>query len=270
MDSARISLTSGTFVMCENNDSAVCAIIDDHGYIIASNQGDRYTGQFIGERLGSIVKSFETMPLIKKHFKKVVLDDTQAECPVSDEISAANILLTPAKIIFAAFTALCKSAYWLFIQLGIFLISLFEHAQNVSAESPRTIRESCTKQMPFYKFDLPNLPDTTMKGVYSCDKCRNNYRMRKIPETNALLLFAQVKAECDCFSERVSLKHLRKEASIDWCDPPKQAFRKRPSSCYNVTSEQTTENIECGAGFMTKPSLLLITISVAFLWFAFG
>ena len=209
------------------------------------------------------------MKFIKKYFEEITLNDTQAECPVSDERSAANILLTPAKIIFAALSALFKSAYWLFVQLGIFLISLFEHTQNVSAEAPRTIQESCTKEMPFYKFDIPGMPDEMIKGIYNCDKCTNNYRLRKIPETNAILLLAQVKDGCDCFSQRVSLKHVRKEEPIKWCDPPKQAFRKRPSSCYNIT-KNPTEKMECGAGFMTKPSLLLITISVVVLCFAFG
>ena len=119
MESAEIKMTEfNKLVICKDTENKFCAIIDEHGYIITSNQGEAYTGQFIGERLGEIVDS---LPF----FTKIELEDAQAECPVSDEVSAANILLTPAKLIFGFITGLCKTCYWLVIQLGIVLISLF-------------------------------------------------------------------------------------------------------------------------------------------------
>ena len=72
-------------------------MLDEFGYVIASNQGVKYTGRFAGERMGAIVRHLnETGYLSVKELR-----DTQAECPIGGDdpyfSGAGNVLLTPAK-----------------------------------------------------------------------------------------------------------------------------------------------------------------------------
>lgn len=291
MDASIHELTFGTLKFCHFPNSGLCAVIDEHGYVLTSNQDKKFTGQFIGEMIGPLVKGFQDKDTRSNRpedilMSEVLLEDAQAECPELDEPSAANILLTPARLLFGALTAFCKSFYWLVVKVGIVLISLFEFTQRASAQLPLAINVSCTKTMPFYKFDFSKFTgseDNWMHtGFFTCKDCPNDrrrFKLQWIDGTNTFIVFAEtvIKREakninCGCYNQKISLKHVRKVSDYNWCDPPKQPFRRPPMACFNDTS-QHPDGIKCGSGSITKPSpfmlLLTITISITLLFFVY-
>lgn len=275
----------GTLKFCHFPEYGLCAVIDEHGYVLASNQDKKFTGRFIGEMIGPLVTGF----LHKDHklMSEVILEDAQAECPELDEPSAANILLTPARLLFGALTAFCKSFYWLVVKIGVVLISLFEFTHRTSAQLPLAINVSCTKTMPFYEVDFSKFTssedDWLQKGSFRCKECPDDPRTFKIQwinGTNTFVVFAEtvIKREaknidCGCYKQKVSLRHVRKVSNYNWCDPPKQPFRRPPMACFNDT-ERDPDGAKCGSGSITKPSsfmlLLTITLSVTLLFFVYA
>ena len=257
---------------CESESTGMCTIIDDHGYVVTSNQDTKFTGRFFGEMIGPLVKGLQDLDLMSE----VILEDSQAECPELDEPSSANILMTPARLLFGALTAFCKSFYWLVVKIGVILVTLFELTQRTDAQLPQAIFVSCTKTMPFYKFDLSKFTgtDSLHTGKFKCNNCPKNaksFKVQWINGTNTFALFAETTivqegktVDCGCYNEKVSLRHVRKHANFDWCNPPKQPFRQAPMTCFNDTGRDPL-GAKCGSGSISKPSplILLVTITLS-------
>lgn len=74
---------------CKHPDVA-CYLIDNHGYILASND-DKHAARFLGEVRGTIMKSL----IHRGIFNKVTIYDYQAVCfPPTAESNVGNILIT--------------------------------------------------------------------------------------------------------------------------------------------------------------------------------
>jgi len=249
---------------CSNNDTHVCALIDSFGYIIASNQNNKYTGRFIGERIGPLVDYFNKTGV----FKTVQLRDTQAECSLEEESnSAANVLLTPAKMLLGALSIFFNSVYWLSVQVVIVIASLIEHQNNVAkaqvSNSDSTM--GCTMTREYYVLTGSSVDWTP----YTCPECDSGtsqeqqpkFTLKKVPYTNVYLLMASTGSErCGCFDGKV----LPRDKEIvrgqkEWCAESKQKYRKAPSTCYNETKMNQKE--KCGSAANVYPSLVAIVIT---------
>lgn len=246
----------------------MCAIIDHSGFIIASNQYSKYTGRFLGERSGFLVDEM----VEKNILKKFNLKDTQAECAISDEdTSSANFLLTPAKLLINTFLVVCKSLHWLLIQLGIFIMSLMRpDASQVSAQKPRTIQVSCTKELTFYRVtdEFLNKENTFVKGSFLCQpnpkKCQNQpYALYGMNGTNMLLLIVEADEDCGCFAYQIPIEPIKIPETDKWGSkpPPTFNYRKEPMACFNSTGEKSTKDA-CGGANHIKLSLLTLAIAL--------
>lgn len=248
---------------CQNNNTHLCALIDSFGYVIASNQDNKYTGRFIGERIGPLVDRMN----MTERFKIVELRDTQAQCSVEeDSNSAGNILLTPAKMLFGAMTTLFSSVYWLSTQLFLLLVSILEqqnHVAKAQVSNPDSTI-SCTMMRKYYVLTT----DSPVNGEqFSCPECllngtsgdpKPNYALKKVPGTNVFLLIAFTgSGKCGCFDSKV----LPRDAKIetDWCTERKQKYRKGPSTCYNETKLNHKE--KCGSAANVYPSLIAMVLT---------
>lgn len=269
-NATRVNSNDISYPHCPDNTTAFCAIIDQNGFIVASNQFSKYTGRFLGERIGYLVEAMSN----KGIFVSYHLKDTQAECQTSDEKSSANFLLTPAKLIINALLLMCKSMYWLVIQLGIFIISLMRpESSNVVAQKPRTIPISCTKDMTFYRirdsFFTELNRNNFYSGSFSCSprlpKCRRQkFQIYKIAETNMYFVVLEPDSDCQCFDYKISIDPVRVPDTDKWCskNPPTFNYRKTPTTCFNSTAKETG-NEACGAASQMSISMLTSAIVVA-------
>ena len=289
-----------------NNQSFFCAMLDEFGYVIASNQGVKYTGRFAGERMGAIVRHLnETGYLSVKELR-----DTQAECPIGGDdpyfSGAGNVLLTPAKILFTFLAGLFNSAYWLIVQVGILLITLFdsitrnggEDGQVSAANGGSDDMVSCTRYTEYYRIDrkkvdarkpIPFVGDEEWTN-YNCPKCQasvvnnnaalkgsQNFLIERIPESNAYLLLVATTASegCECFTESLSPAQrtviLHPDHVFNATENP-PLFRKPPSTpaCLNETDEAESKGA-CGhASIVGVPQMLVIGLSlVSLYWLCF-
>ena len=242
----------------------VTALLDLNGYILASNQGNKYVGRFIGEIQGKLMQHLSNVNI--SVFKRVDLDDTQAECPVSDEFnSASSTLLNPAKLIFKAISMTMKSMYLIGLNLSMFIISMFQY-HEVHGQTRPTINISCVKTMPLYIYQ----PDK-WKEIYAkkelklviCGKekgCTQSFAIKEIKNTNMILLVATTPCHGKCKDLRTTTKHVKRE-DVNICEQ-KERYRRQPFKCYNATVDD--EDKRCGRGSMTQPSLWILLAILIF------
>ena len=301
-----VELTQHINSQCSNQ-SFFCAMLDEFGYVIASNQGVKYTGRFAGERMGAIVRHLNETG----YLSVTELRDTQAECPIGDDdpnsSGASSVLLTPAKVLFTFLAALFNSAYYLTVQVGILLITLFDSLTRngrggdgrvLAANGGSDDMVSCTRYNEYYRVERrkvdgrkPILFNGDEEWTdYNCPKCQasvvnnnaalkgsQNFLLERIPETNAyLLLVATTNSEgCECFSERLSPAQrtviLHPDHVFNATENPPQ-FRKPPSApaCLNETDEAETRQA-CGhASHVSVQHMLVIGLSaVSLCWLCF-
>ena len=242
------------------NTTHVVALLDYNGYVIASNQGDKYVGEFFGQILGKLMDHLANVSI----FKRVNLDDTQAECPILDEYdSAANYLLTPAKIIIKLLGLLLKSMYTITLKLTLFIISLFQVTQVYGSTKTRaTVNVSCVKTIPMYLFQehvLKSFKEQKKPHVVLCkNSCSQTFALVTVKDTNLILIIAETNCQGRCRTYKTSLKHIKKNGVEIW--KQKERYRRRPVSCFNSTVSGIKH--ECGRGAMMQPSFLICAILV--------
>ncbi|XP_066920408.1 voltage-dependent calcium channel subunit alpha-2/delta-3-like [Clytia hemisphaerica] len=260
----------------ENNSSFVCAMIDDFGYIIASNQGNKYTGRFIGERVSSII------PYL--NMTRKVIKDTQAECEVpDDDNSSANLLLTPAKLLVGCLSCLAKSVYWLTIQAAVLLVSLMQNQHEVSAGEHTKITVSCVKDVEYFRLNRTlieaygaRMEDKTWDAFKCPGQCTGKnapkFRIQVIPGTNVYLLEMSIGSDdseaCEnkCFQDPYYPKREElRTPKAEWCVRNQQNathYRKQPiAKCYNETSKFDHAHM-CGRASMAIPSFATMGLLV--------
>ena len=234
--------------------------------------------------MGSIVRGLNDTG----YLKVTEMKDTQWECDPDDKDlnSSANILLTPVKILFALFSNLFNSAYWLSVQASFLLFTLYdslimeESRGRVSASSSDAsdLKVSCTQYMEFYRVDRSKVDSEDGKLVdYNCPKCAaseivqkdvrsQNFMMKSIPESNAYLLIATTtgRDDCECFAEKIepTRRHviLRPE-HVDNHTENLPRFRKPPfhsGRCLNETDDEAEKEQACGKASHVNPSLLMV------------
>ena len=282
------------------NQSFFCAMLDDFGYVIASNQDVKYTGRFVGERMGAIARHLNE----SGYLTVTELRDTQAECEVSKDepnsSAASKLLLTPAKVMFAFLAGLFNSAYWLTVQIGILLITLFDTLRqqggNVAVSTANSGSDdmvSCVRFTEYYHVERKKVDSRQSVGEeewtdYNCPKCQasefnsqsqqkgsQNFLLERIPETNAFLLVVATTGqdECECFTDHLTptKRHviLHPDFVFNATENPAR-FRRPPlATCLNETDE-AERRYECGrASSVGVSSLLLTGLTVVSIWLCF-
>lgn len=245
--------------VCADNNTHVCAILDYNGYIMQSNQGNKYIGKFVGEVVGKLMEHLSNENI--SIFTKIVLNDTQAECPIPDKYdSASSILLTPAKLMFNFAQLLLGSLSWMTTQVYFSLLSFTRH-QHVHGQEIKKVNVSCTKEMPFYVFNKSRwekhqeirIDERQYRRQINCVNCPQKYALSPIKETNLIFFIADT---CpDCRQYKVRTTPIKKE------DPSictaEVKYRRRPDNCFNQT-EKDLKSAKCGKAIMETPSLLLL------------
>jgi len=264
LQNATAKITDKDTQFCKDNETHRCLVLDYNGFIVASNQYNEATGQFMGKYIPALTEHLSNVNV--SIFKKVDLADTQAECSEYDkyEASSANILLTPFKLIISILSVLFNGAYATIAYLTMFLMSLIT---QLNATLPTDddlkpkINISCTKTMPFYIFQRDMWVAQGLRPEYRttilCETCKQSYAIEPIENTNLIFLIATVCKNRECLRyKKVNLEHTVNENEYFYTK--EERYRKRPSQCFNVAVKD--ENTKCGAGFIDRPSIMITSL----------
>ncbi|XP_070193860.1 voltage-dependent calcium channel subunit alpha-2/delta-3-like [Littorina saxatilis] len=131
-------------VTCKDNDVLNCYLIDNNGYIMASNNNETGGGEFFGKHDPTMMKE-----LLKHHyFFELNVTDYQAMCTsqVSNQDSSSSFIITPFRFIF-------QVLFWLFAEIGFFVaewsIRSWFFLRSVTSQGPEAdIDPECGKEYP--------------------------------------------------------------------------------------------------------------------------
>ncbi|XP_065651552.1 voltage-dependent calcium channel subunit alpha-2/delta-4 isoform X3 [Hydra vulgaris] len=255
---------------CKNNDSVVCAIVDQNGYIVVSNLGDNAIGSFFGKDRGALMDHLSSPNI--SIFRKITLDDTQAECPVPQVYdSASNFLLNPIQLMFSLSTWLIGSCWSLLLHITVLGTSFFRKYSTNAETTIDPTNVSCTKEMNFFLFKdhllnnspcSENTPKTVVyKGSVECEpSIFQNYILTSVPETNLVFIIAEPN-HFKCNQKPLETSSTKNKDLDSFQD---QRFRVRPNECFNPTQPYEKNSEYCGAGILTKPSFFNIFCLLTF------
>lgn len=255
---------------CNTNTTNICALIDQNGYIVSSNQGERYIGRFIGDVSSILIEKLAESGI----FSKIMIEDTQSECPLPPQESKGSSinLLTPFTFLYQIFQGMIfalQTLSWITVQYSsIFLFSTEGHA-----ETDKPIKVSCTLQMPFYVFQTSlyreNYADKH-KWIKCDEACNLIYYLKEVKDTNLLFLYAKSTTQCKskCIKPDKNLAH-RKSFNIEnrVCKE-KARYRRKPGKCYN--EDIPNEHLVCGGSKEIKPTLFIVSVLFTILYLRFN
>ena len=265
---------------CKDNNSIVCAIVDQNGYIVVSNQGGRVIGLFIGEIQGKLMEHFSSPDI--SIFRKIVLEDNQAVCFEPKEYNSnSNYLLTPVKLALKITTWILSSTGWLIYRMLMLATSLFQIPFAFSQNPDIYIEITCTKIMSFFLFQNQKWEDLLVREEQAKKSKRSQVTLRTVdcgaskpqlyvlapvPNTNLIFIVAD---QPDSFSCRKNPIYLvkNKDQDDDFCTQ-EEPFRVMPGKCYNETQEEDELPEFCGSASNLDPSETIVLNSLLLvIWF---
>eukprot|EP00794_Sanderia_malayensis_P007161 gene7161-7968_t len=238
---------------CSDNNTVDCYLIDENGFIVASNGVDDEVGRFLGFVQGKLVKhlSLNSTNILKKFS----FNDPQAECvKPSSTTSDATRLMSPFLTISGYMIWWTQTVISLLTQFSLF--SSFGSQSQVHAST----NISCTKQMNFYVMQETKLPVT---GSVACSKsCDHRFVVSKLPKTNLAMVLMYKNCGKLCKEPKVSTISI-KIPDVNVCNTMPR-YRRLLKGCQKFNSEESTA---CGSASRLQPalaSILLSTIAIAF------
>ena len=262
--------TKSIGLTCKNSSTVMCAIIDQNGYIVVSNQGDGSIGAFFGSYRGNLM-SYLSRPDVSI-FKKIELEDTQATCPEqTDSKSVANILITPAKILINLFGWVFYVGWNILHRAFIFTVSKLH---KTFAKSQTFV--SCSETFQYYLFqnekweefyskEVEKTNQTTMR--FECAPSKYTYfALAVIPKTNLIFIVVDTPSDNSCKNETIELLK-EKDHAASFCSQD-EPFRVNPGFCYNQSFSYEGQSEFCGVGNSFRQScavvLLLVTLCLLY------
>ncbi|XP_047126112.1 voltage-dependent calcium channel subunit alpha-2/delta-3 isoform X1 [Hydra vulgaris] len=268
------NVTDSLGLKCLSNNTFTCALIDQNGYIVASNQGNRAVGQFFGAYHAQLMEFFSKSDV--GVFRQIAIDDVQAICTEpKNSNSNSNYLLSPAKTLFRIFL-------WFISLLWSFLVQTFTHVifllnQNEvflqNTKKNNVINITCTEQISFYLFQNDKREELYKKEDESKKQNKRNpstlrilcangkyqyFELVDVPNTNLIFIVVNSPDANSCFKQPT---RLRKQIppDKDFCNQ-EEAYRLFPGVCYNQST--LTEELPefCGAGELLQSSIVMFQI----------
>ncbi|XP_057293418.1 voltage-dependent calcium channel subunit alpha-2/delta-3-like [Hydractinia symbiolongicarpus] len=210
---------------CNDLDNLECYLLDEHGYVVASNKGEIEVGYFFGYVNGALMRAFEELSI----YERKEFADKQAQCKqeIKEDSSTSegaklslifDNILTILKFIAAYLSSVCT----------IFLTSQID----LSVEQTTTIdtNVSCTKNLSIHTISSHYI---NYAGNFSCTKhCQEDFVIKAIPKTNLVLVISRNKCNGAC-SKFVHSNEPYKIEDLGICDES-LPYRKALPTCYQL------------------------------------
>lgn len=182
---------------CRNGDIS-CYLIDNSGYILASNQGQIQVGDFLGVSDPQLLHHF----LDKDFFQSRVEYNYQALCPTKIDCQTDGVAELPRIFLASVFQLAASSLQSLSYGLYGLLISWMVTSSEAASEYTKQVTEGlqrCTTKTKHWEWkDTPTSAihhdrvDLTCKGIH----CVRNVHSYKLQSLNAILVVADPPQWC--------------------------------------------------------------------------
>ncbi|XP_071440117.1 voltage-dependent calcium channel subunit alpha-2/delta-2-like isoform X2 [Hetaerina americana] len=244
---------------CGDTEELRCFLLDDAGFVIASNQPDIEVGTFLGQADPQAMTELLTGFM----FEKIDRYNFHARCIREEEhVTTSAPTHTPSILRFCTQMLTFWNHGWvldinqifgvmkyLFTSLLLGYVPISE-AQLEYGWEPTRVDQACTTKASWYT----HTGKLNHVGAYHCDNCTRSLRASFLP--NLTLVFVVAEAPCTCRFPTNYLNQLPTEdAGPDWC-AYKKMFRVKPLTCYaNTDKENATD---CGSGaYAVRASIVL-------------
>ena len=263
---------------CLNYKTMTCAVIDQNGYIVVSNQGESAIGAFFGHYHAKLMEFF-ARPNISI-FRQITLKDSQAVyLEKKNYYSAASLLFTPAKFLLGFAVWLFNSIWRVMVQMFLFTVFLLQK-NKVDLQNNNYINISCTKNMSFFLFQNDKWEDFYAKEVEQLKKNKRSqttlriectrktfqyFSLAVIPETNLIFIVVESPKNNSCSQKPMKLV-VDNDPQIEFCNQ-EEPFRVVSGFCYNNSRPIEESSEYCGTGHSVHPSTLITILHIYFIFF---
>ncbi|XP_064607432.1 voltage-dependent calcium channel subunit alpha-2/delta-2-like [Liolophura sinensis] len=270
---------------CNDSDRMVCYLLDDGGFVIATNQEDKYAQ--VGHFLGTVDNAL-MYPLVNDStfYDSKTRYDYQASCPDQQKkssIAGLRSLRIPTFSMLYEFLSVnwwSSQITWAYINFNLYNwlfgpSSSTAYAQQAdvpyntvtddeedegtetdcspfSEDTPTN--HSCTKVETHYYF-VPDMK-VTVSSIY-CENCTREFRAARVGKTNLLLLIA----DSECMLDECPFYDIpqapREDETPDDCQI-NMRYRRRPEGCYSRDANE--DDTKCGS-ITHQPSSLSVLIA---------
>ncbi|XP_039262704.2 voltage-dependent calcium channel subunit alpha-2/delta-1-like [Styela clava] len=238
--------TEGMDMLCNDTENTECLILDDGGFLIASNQEKYYddVSKFFGLVDGEFMRSLVN----KKIYDVYHMYDYQAVCerPINDNSAGIPRCFVPTITDLLSFgwwlSSCARMFFYTLAQSAVFGIhSLFEFGHSHSSAPTGSIiptkREHCVEKTPILHFG-PNSP--MLFGQFDCTYfCERSFTSIYIENTNLLFIVRDTEAICqeDCSIVKPYYNTPIDVTIDETCANDTIRYRKPPDDkCYDVRS----------------------------------
>ncbi|XP_074660412.1 voltage-dependent calcium channel subunit alpha-2/delta-1-like [Tubulanus polymorphus] len=254
----------------------VCYLLDESGYLIASNQPDYEVGRFIGDP--TVDPQLAYWMYNTSLIGSMTYYDYQATCTViTDENSASgprSFYIPTLTDLFNWLTPRFSATY--FIATIFELVSdLLSYASADDADDESVLDDkikniSCTMKREYYYANtsyLDSLPGRQASGEFNCfTNCTRRFLVKSLEKSNLLLVVADQICDSEDSAESCEVELPGPSPVTD--DGPDicaqtPRYRRRESACMNSPPRRKT--IPCRANCLLKPLnfLIISLISIA-------
>ncbi|KAL9971531.1 hypothetical protein ACROYT_G017705 [Oculina patagonica] len=239
---------------CNNTEEYFCRLIDDDGFILATNRPDNAeVGKFFGVWEGAVLKKFIDQTL----FKNLTFGNVQGECKKPEpDASSARTLLNPLFAVTSYVQFWTQTVFWSLMQFNIY--SFFSRS-NVALAEVEEKKVPCTQKLKFYKGVWENRT-TDKPEALSCpdsNGCDWPVFMAAVDGTN-LRLVVVVKRQCKC-DDNDNKKLTTKPEDLPIIPTPRAlSYRKPPESTSFCNEELEEGKPPCAMASLASPQSITV------------
>ncbi|XP_038053875.1 voltage-dependent calcium channel subunit alpha-2/delta-2-like isoform X3 [Patiria miniata] len=241
------------------NESIQCYILDDGGFIVATNQEDRQgnVGSFFGIIDGDLMLDLKN----KTVYNLMTMNDFQAACPRQSAgagSSGPRSTSVPTLSDVVNFNTWAVTAAWSFLRhflYDIFFLGVSDFSTSyVEAEDIEASKNvSCIKIVKQY-YHGDGIRDSS--GLIDCTSCSRLWRASHIDATNLLLVVTE--SGCDACPNKVVTQVAEEPPPGEGPDPCEAAkhprYRERPSEhCYDFDENESFD--DCSSASILRSHL---------------
>ncbi|XP_057293419.1 voltage-dependent calcium channel subunit alpha-2/delta-3-like [Hydractinia symbiolongicarpus] len=207
---------------CNDLDNLKCYLLDEHGYVVASNKGEIEVGYFFGYVNGMLMRELEVLGI----YKSEVYRDNQAQCQDEKYVESSAIS-------FRSFLhKLITSFAFLITDFLSILTILLSNNVEYTLSSESNINVSCTKQ-----FDIHSVSNHSINhnGYINCTKhCKQKYIIETVEGTNLVLVITDDQCNSTCLKYTHGFEPTKIEET-ETCNKNLH-YRKALPLCYKLTA----------------------------------
>ena len=226
---------------CSDTVNTSCFLVDENGYVVASNHGNHHVGMFLGLVNGHVLEKLTD----NKIYETVYYNDTQGLCNETIiSFDSSGEKLRPFFINFVkAFTKLVNS-----VMTTVFLSYQYIVLPVTTQQSFKKEPKICTKKTTFYQRNHQH--SSYFSNLSYFEDCQQKFGLISVNNTNLDLLVVEKDTKSKCDSHYIISNKPIQSTEWNTCSQG-DTFRKTMPLCYQKLPEDTSNSYKNSPVIMT-------------------